>query len=298
MANKFGGPYTDKKVEKLAQYLGAFTTALKDRPFNLVFIDAFAGSGDRTTIRVSAPDFFGDGRKIITTAGSARRALETSPPFKMNVFIEKDPELFKELQSVRAEFPDAKVELINGDANKYVVRLCNRIDWNQPHGKLKGIRGVIFLDPFGMEINWNTLKVVAETRALDAWIFFPLMGLYRNSPHDRLALDDSKRKSITKVLGTPEWENDWYNHRPTGQQDMFEDMNPKNQTRSLDVDGIEAYVQDRLKTIFKGTVLKPLRINNTRGSPIASLFFCVSNESPAAVRVATDIAGHILKSGM
>ena len=39
----FGGGWTEQKLEILEAYLNAYTTALKKIPFDLVYIDAFAG---------------------------------------------------------------------------------------------------------------------------------------------------------------------------------------------------------------------------------------------------------------
>ena len=37
----FGGPWTQEKLKILERYLDAYTTALKNQPFKLVYIDAF-----------------------------------------------------------------------------------------------------------------------------------------------------------------------------------------------------------------------------------------------------------------
>ena len=44
-AATYGGPWTLEKLQILGAYLDAYTTALKNRPFRLVYIDAFAGTG-------------------------------------------------------------------------------------------------------------------------------------------------------------------------------------------------------------------------------------------------------------
>ena len=41
----FGGQWTIEKLDILGRYLDAYTTALKNQPFKLVYIDAFAGHG-------------------------------------------------------------------------------------------------------------------------------------------------------------------------------------------------------------------------------------------------------------
>lgn len=45
MPNEFGGQWTAIKLNVLQQYLNAYLKVMKNQPFNLVYIDAFAGSG-------------------------------------------------------------------------------------------------------------------------------------------------------------------------------------------------------------------------------------------------------------
>ena len=152
----------------------------------------------------------------------------------------------------------------------------------------------MFLDPYGMEVNWDTVEAIAATRAIDLWYFFPLMGLYRQAPREIVAIDAIKRTRLNNILGTTDWENAWYG-LDRGEVDLFDDA--ASAIRTADVNSIEKYVKQRLKTIFKGDVLDPLRIRNERGAPLASLFFAVANPNTRAVKVATDIARYILASG-
>ena len=41
----FGGPWTEEKLAILKKYLDTYTTVLKNQPFRLIYIDAFAGTG-------------------------------------------------------------------------------------------------------------------------------------------------------------------------------------------------------------------------------------------------------------
>jgi hypothetical protein len=50
----FGGSWTDEKLERLARYLTAYTTALKNQRFQKIYIDAFAGTGFRQPDEQSA----------------------------------------------------------------------------------------------------------------------------------------------------------------------------------------------------------------------------------------------------
>ena len=42
---RFGGPWTEQKLGILRAYLDAYTTALKNQPFTLIYVDGFAGAG-------------------------------------------------------------------------------------------------------------------------------------------------------------------------------------------------------------------------------------------------------------
>jgi three-Cys-motif partner protein len=286
--HRFGGPHTDDKVARLGAYLQAFTIALKRQGFELIYIDAFAGSGERTEVRPVLPLLDGDNAEpqVVTVPGSARLAIEITPPFDRLVLIENDTERHAALKQLRATNPTRQIECHNRDANAVVQNLCRTTHWRGT----KGIRGVIFLDPFGMEVEWATIAAIADTRALDLWCFFPLMGLYRQAAHDVVKINAKKRALLNRVLGTDQWERTWYG-TPHGPMDLFDQ--PQTAIRMAGVNAIERYVKARLESVFKGAVLDPYRIYNKQGAPLASLFFAVSN--PRAVQVATEIAGYILR---
>ncbi len=292
----FGGQHTETKLQCLKEYLTAFSIALRQQEFACIYIDAFAGSGERTEVRPALPllgSEFSEPDEV-TSPGSARLALEVDPPLNTLVLIERDPNRYNALEQLKAEFPERRVILKNGDANELVQRLCKNIHWRGPKTIGRGIRGVVFLDPYGMEVDWKTVAAIGETQALDCWYFFPLSGLYRNAPKQAPKLSADKRRALTRLFGTEEWYNRWYDHE-TVNTDLFGD--PVTAARTADVDAIEAYVAERLSDAFKGAVLKPIRLHHKNGAPLASLFFAISNTSPAAVKLATGIASHILKRG-
>ncbi|EAV40426.1 hypothetical protein SIAM614_21390 [Stappia aggregata IAM 12614] len=288
-----GSKDTGRKLNALRQYLQAYSIALQDQGFATIYIDAFAGSGTRTETVPALPLFGRDSPEELKTPGSARIALEVNPPFHTLALFEADPDRFKQLSQLRAEHPDRKVVLRHGDANDFVRRLCKGVPWHAKQSGLKGMRGVVFLDPYGMEVEWKTAEAIAATEALDCWYFFPLSGLYRNAPHNPTKLDASKQASLDRVLGTTDWRQCWYDHS-IAPETLFETENEA--IVRADVDAIEVYVAERLRSIFKGVVLPPMRLRHNSGAPLASLFFAMSNQSKNAVDLGTRIAGHILNS--
>lgn len=285
---KFGGLWSLLKIETVADYLRAFNTALRkkpspNRPFRRIYIDAFAGSGDFSFATEAAP-LLDVAASVSNHSGSAKRALETTPPFDALFFIERLPENVEKLKKLTASSPSASVIL--GDANAEVRRICAETQW-------ASTRGVIFLDPFGTEVDWETLKAISGTEALDVWYLFPLSGLYRNAPHDPSALDASKRRTLTRILGTENWEQVFYAKPNSNELSLFPQEPAGPAIRSVEVEEMESFVRKRLKTLFP-TVLPPKRLYGPTNAPMFSLFFAVSNPSAKARKVAGDIAQDLI----
>jgi len=149
---KFGGDWTDQKLEMVRQYLGAYTQIMSRQPFDFAYIDAFAGTGYREvkTKQTHEIPLFpelaqADSQKLLD--GSASIALRIQPPFTKYIFIEKEQKRFEQLQKLRTEFPDLanRISLINEDCNAYLQDRCKNYNW-------KKHRAVLFLDPFGMQV--------------------------------------------------------------------------------------------------------------------------------------------------
>jgi three-Cys-motif partner protein len=189
------------------------------------------------------------------------------------------------LHALGAQYPDRDIKVIAGDANQKIPKLLKFVNWRR-------IRAVMFLDPYGMNVDWSTLQAIAATKAIDVWFLFSLSGLYRQAAHDPDAIDDDKRAAITRVLGTDAWEAELY---APGQRSLFTDEAPVR--RTADVARLQDYVRSRLKTIFPA-VLKPMPLPLHTRPQKFSLFFAISNGDGAAIGLATRIANYILNAGI
>ena len=164
--HRFGGAWTQEKLEVLRKYLVAYTNVLKNQRLERYYIDAFAGTGDRTSHRDKAPKLFELPEFELLTKGSARVALEIEPPFHRYIFIEKRKSCTSALEHLKDEFPKRNITVLHDDANEAIQRICRTTDW-------RFNRAVLFLDPYGMQVDWETLRAAAATKAIDAWIFIP-----------------------------------------------------------------------------------------------------------------------------
>jgi len=287
--HEFGGQHTDLKLRVVEEYLRFFATALSKHFENLVYIDAFAGTGKRTVrVEAKAGDLLEEAvqESVEQRRGSAQIAIDVEPHFSRLIFIEENPRYCAALAEIASAHPDRKIDVIQGDANAEMHRVLRSINW-------AGTRGVLFLDPYGMEVDWSTLAAAAATGAIDVWFLFSLSGLYRQATLNKRSIDDDKRRALNRILGAEHWEKELYS-KPKGQDlfgENFEEM------RTIGVRGLENFVKARLETIFP-KVFEPLRLPSGPGPQRYSLFCAISNASPKAIGLATKAANHILKAGI
>lgn len=285
--HEFGNVSTDLKLSLIEAYLNAFTTALRSQFPELWYIDAFAGTGERVIRQVAvAKDLLpGIEERIERRRGSAKIALDVSPGFDRVIFMEKKKAYCKALERLREQYPGRVIDIVRGDANTAIAAEIDARNW-------VGKRAVIFLDPYGMEVNWTTLELIRKTEAIDVWYLVSLAGLFRQATRDPAKMDEKKRAAITRMLGTEEWIDAWYN-RPRS-NDLFGEHDHVYQ-RTADVESIEDFVGARLKALFP-KVLAPKRLKNSAGVPMFSLFLAISNPAPKAIGLATRIGNSILKA--
>jgi three-Cys-motif partner protein len=147
------GEWSRDKHYFLMRYIDAFTTSMKKKKWSgLHYIDLFAGAGIE---RLNTSKELDWGSPLI--AAYARRAFD-----RLHLCEKKERRytaLKPRLTGVR---PDSQV--LHGDANQKVHDVVKEIP--------KGTLSLSFLDPFGLHLHFDTLKILSGLRA-DLIIFFP-----------------------------------------------------------------------------------------------------------------------------
>jgi len=267
-------------------------TIFKSNPraskLSTTYLDAFAGTGYRNPEKAdkdSLPFLIDDDDAINLQKGSAQIALESVPPFDEYIFVEQSPEYASELEKLRLNFNQHhdKITIVQKDANSYLQSWCKYKDW-------RFNRAVVFLDPYGMAVEWKTMEIIAQTRAIDLWLLFPLGQavnrlLTKNCPPEGAWAD-----RLTKFFGTDDWKEAFY--RKKRQMSLF-DATDQPLVKEANFDSIGEYFIKRLKTIFAKVADPPLPLRNSRNVPIFLLCFAASNPkgAPTAVKIAQDILG-------
>jgi three-Cys-motif partner protein len=289
--HEYGGQHTELKLSIIEKYLKAYTTALAGKFDELWYIDAFAGTGSRTVKHEELPASVlgpAEPERIEQRRGSARIAIDVQPPFDFIVFIEAKPAHVAALENLAANHPHRRIAVIKSDANEALRALIAANSW-------RSTRAVLFLDPYGMEVEWSTLEKVASTKAIDVWFLFPLSGLYRQATRQLTDVDQYKRAALTRMFGSEAWEEELY--PKTFRNDLFDGISEEPRQRTANVVDLEAYAKSRLETIFS-KVLKPMPLPLNKKPQLFSLFLCISNDDPKAIGLATRIGNHILKAGI
>ena len=169
------------------------------------------------------------------------------------------------------------------DANSAIQNACSR-SW-----KKSSIRGVMFLDPFGMNVSWETIEAIAKTEAIDMWYLFPLgVGVNRLLKKDG-NISPAWKKKLDDIFGSPEWENLFYKKEVV--MNLFGEEEVT--TKTSDFKQIADFFVKRMETIFAGVIKKPLPLCNSKNNPLYLLCFACGNKRGAGI--ALNIAGNILK---
>lgn len=287
----WGSTWTVDKLDRFEKYIKAYMLIMtKNRDaqnFRTHYVDAFAGTGyivgkeEETENSLFLDEYFEE-EVDSYIKGSAIRALEIERPFDRYVFIEKRGAKCEELRSQKKNYPNLadRITIERGDANEVLSAWCGKMKRND--------RAVVFLDPYGMQVEWRLIETIARTQSIDLWILFPLSAVNRMLPHDH-QIQKSWRDRLNAVFGTDEWEREFY--KPSSQMDFID--NSPGVDRNVNFVSIERYWVSRLATIFDHVAKKPLTLRNHRGAPLFTLSFAAGN--PKGGSTALKIANYLLK---
>lgn len=216
MSENIVGPWARDKLDILQKYLGAYTTIMKNQSWlvGFVYIDAFAGPGDHALRNEEDPSESADQLLLEPTEflssdvgyeqyvlGSPKVALELSNPFTAYVFVEKDRERVEELVRLKRIYPDRNIRIRQEDCNQYLLNLLNQkppIDWRK-------WRGLIFLDPFGMQVPWETIEAMGKTKAFEIILNFPVGMAIQRLLKKSGQFTAKERQKLDSYFGDPGW---------------------------------------------------------------------------------------------
>ena len=198
LPTRLSGPWALTKLDYLKRYIEVFETSMRRRWPNRNYVDILAGPG-KIQVRDAGTIYL----------GSPLLALTTEYPFTGYFLVDADQRNTSALQSRcnTSNLAD-RVHIYTGDCNVVVDEIVAIL--KQKEGESLNLA---FLDPEGLELEWQTVAKLASIRKMDLVINYPEGGLNRmmsraiNSPDETL---------VDRYFGTWAWRDiykEWQIHR-------------------------------------------------------------------------------------
>lgn len=186
--NEEVGSWTAEKYRQFQLYAQLFTKGMKGKWKSLVYLDLYAGSGQSRVKGTS---------EILL--GSPLIALSLDFQFDLYIFCERDGAKISALQSrVQQRFPNATVKFMSGDCDNPSSRIGEAIP--------KGALALCFVDPYSLDIQFGTLRSLAQNRNVDfLCLLASRMDAGRN-PHNYTKEESTK---VDRLLGSGDWREKW-----------------------------------------------------------------------------------------
>jgi three-Cys-motif partner protein len=301
MAESVVGPWAKDKLDRLAKYLNAYTLIMKEQKWckGYHYIDAFAGPGEheirqekenkRRAAQQALLDVSSFGseqeEQQLFLAGSPRVALELTFPFTNYIFVEHSSGRIRSLERLKADYGSTRrIHIRQEDCTKYLrdtIAANAKLDW-------KTNRAIVFLDPFGMQVGWQTIEALASTKAIEIFLNFPVgMAIQRLLLRQPDKFTEAQRRRLNDYFGSPDWMDALYKRRRTLFGEEAQDK--------IDESGVALlnWYRGRLRKSF-AHVSKAALIRNTRGGHLYYLLLASHNRT--GVKIANDIlsAGEVV----
>lgn len=290
--SSWGGQWTEEKLDAFEKYVKAYLRIMnsyRDKYcWKLLYFDGFAGSGSRTILadnNMSEKNLFPDFKileeEIDTYKGAAERVLNIDQRgFDSYYFIDKDKNSSDRLKQKLSKHKDSKdLNFITSDANEELHKLADRMHVD------KSISSLVLLDPFGMQVEWDSIEYLKRTRT-DLWILIPTGVIVNRLLNRNGELTHIER--LKTFFGKDEDFLREYFYRKRQEQTLFGEISIIEKIEHPIKRIAELYIQ-RLGDIFKNVTPEPLVLYNRRHTPIFH-FACASNNK-TAIKIASQIIG-------
>lgn len=287
----FGGNWTEQKLNTFIKYVKAYLTILntykENNNWQTVYFDGFAGYGKRENynqVENFSLNIFGneDKEELFVYEGSVSRILNLEEPFIFDwyYFIDTNSEYISDLERLKSTITHINLEKIiirESNCNDQLIKLADALVTNRK------LASLVFLDPFGMQIKWNSIKQLKDTRS-DIWILVP-SGVAINRLLDRKQqLKYGNKLEEFFGLSIEEIKDIFY--RDKKEETLFGSVEDIQKITNPILKIMEIYIR-QLKSIWNYVTESPLILKNSRNTPIFHFLFASNNKT--ALKIASEI---------
>lgn len=277
-----------KKLDAFIKYVKAYLKILNNfkNQYNwqTIYFDGFAGSGKRKVYKEDIELFenvFNEDYVYIYE-GSVSRILNLKEPFIFDwyYFVDTNKKYIEDLNEIKKNIAHIKKNRIiirNDNCNSQLGQLAQALKNNRK------LAALIFLDPFGMQVDWKVINELRNTRS-DIWILLPSgVGINR-------LLDKKKqlkhRKRLENFLGLSIEKIEDIFYQSTNENTLFGIQEKTMKINDSINKIVEIYIQ-QLKTVWKFVTKQPLVLMNSKNVPIFHFLFASNNKT--ALEIASEI---------
>lgn len=143
--NKFGGGWTEKKIDIVVDYAKAYLVIMNRQSWaKTIYFDGFTGSGIIET-----------DKGLEVKKGTALRILDISDPkpFDIYYFVDLKVGHKKELEKrIQENYFGRNAHFVQADCNDKLIKMSSFLKENQKY------RALAFIDPYGMSVNWSSIE--------------------------------------------------------------------------------------------------------------------------------------------
>jgi three-Cys-motif partner protein len=248
------GPWAEEKLDYLKRYIDVFETAMRSRFSHRFYIDLLAGPG-KNLVR--------NPKKILL--GSPLLAITAKYPFTGYYFVDIDDLNIAALRT-RCSAADQNylINIVHGDCNSLVEKIVANVKRYDSESL-----NLAFLDPAGLELQWNTVAKLGTIRRIDLIINYPQNAISRNI---RQAFESPNLTVIDQFFGSSDWRN------------IYKRYSKKPKLSSIHREFMDFY-KSRLATLGYQEIKRddetgdePLMHNAQKKVPLYRLLFASKNE--------------------
>jgi len=253
------GTWTTEKLDYVRRYIYMFEKSMREKPWRQrSYIDLYAGTG-----KYRAEE---NGEVHL---GSTLLALATEYPFTHYYFAESDSSNLNILKQ-RCQLAPQKIRFYEGNANQKVneiVREIISVDKQKIPDQWSSLN-LAFLDPDGLELEWNTVETLARVNKMDLIIYYSQFGLNLNLKN---CYQTKNETTIDRFFGDAEWRK------------IFEKWKLKDSIAGIHRDLID-YYKSKLHALGYVDIVEPetgveplMRTSKTK-APLYRLLFASKNK--------------------
>lgn len=183
------GAWAKRKYHYLGRYLEAFTTAMRSKWREMHYVDLFAGPGFASIRHTNE-----------LVLGSPLIAAGLKHPFSCMHLCDQDKNNCDAIRArIAVHAPNQQVRVLCNDANKVIDELLHPIP-------RRNALCMTFIDPFGLHLELDTIKAIAELRSDLIVLLADNMDALRNWAKYYY---NNPNSNLDRLLGEPGWRDEF-----------------------------------------------------------------------------------------